>query len=81
VYNTEKQTKFLQKLEFLETGLGIISNFEWSKMTLNYPHEGLGVPKAYAVVGGSIPGCKIATLPDEKLHCGGKNPSCVKNKK
>jgi len=43
-------------------------------MILNYPHEGLGVPKVNAVVGGSIPGCKIATLHDGKLHCGGKIP-------
>jgi len=50
-------------------------------MTLNYPHEGLGVPKANAVVGDSIPSCKIATLPDGKLRCGGKNPSCVSKKK
>jgi len=30
------------------------------------------VPKANVVVGGSIPGCKIATLPDGKLCHGGK---------
>jgi len=49
-------------------------------MTLNYPHEGLGVPKANAVVGGSIPDYKIATLPDGKLRRGGKSLMCVKNK-
>jgi len=50
-------------------------------MTLNYPHEVSGVPKANAVVGGSIPGCKIATLHDGKLRRGGKLPHvCQKNK-
>jgi len=50
-------------------------------MTLYYPHEGLGVPKANAVVGGSIPGHEIATLPDGELHREGINPSCVSKKK
>jgi len=51
-------------------------------MTLDYPHEGLGVLEANAVVGGSIPGCKIATLCDGKLRRGGKIPHvCQKNKK
>jgi len=50
-------------------------------MTLNYPHEGLGVPKANAVVGGLIPGCKIATLPMGNFPVGEKIPhECQKNK-
>jgi len=51
-------------------------------MTLNYPHEGSGVPKANAVIGGLIPDCKITTLPDGKLLRGGKIPHvCQKLKK
>jgi len=51
-------------------------------MTLNYPHEGLVVPKANAVVGGLIPGCEIATLSNGKLHLWGKIPHvCKKLKK
>jgi len=46
-------------------------------MTLNYPHEGLVVPKANAVVGGSKPVCEIPTWPDGKLHHGGKSLMCV----
>jgi len=41
-------------------------------MTLNYPHEGSVVPKA--VIGSSIPGHEIVTLPDRKLRHGGKIP-------
>jgi len=50
-------------------------------MTLNYPHEGSRVPKANAVVGSSIPGCKIATLPNGKLRRGEKSLMNRKNKK
>jgi len=50
-------------------------------MTLNYPHEGLGVPKANVVVGGLIPVCKIVTLADGKLRLGEKFLMCVKEKK
>jgi len=50
-------------------------------MTLNYPHEGSVVPKANAVVGGSIPGREIVTLLDGKLRHGGKSLMCVKKKK
>jgi len=51
-------------------------------MTLNYPHESSVVLKANAVVGGSIPGREIVTLPDEKLCCGKKIPHvCQKRKK
>jgi len=39
------------------------------------------VSKANAVVGGSILGCKIATLPDGKLHHEGKSLTCVKKNK
>jgi len=49
-------------------------------MTLNYPYEGLVVPKANAVVGGSIPSREIVTLPDGKLCRREKSLICVKNK-
>jgi len=49
-------------------------------MTLNYPHEGLVVPKANAVVGSSKPVCEIPTLPDGKLRRGGKIPHVCQKK-
>jgi len=49
-------------------------------MTLNYPHDGSVVLKANVVVGGSIPSCEIATLPDGKTLLWKKIPH-VRQKK
>jgi len=69
-----------QKL--LETKLELIRINAWSGMTLNYPHEGSVVPKANAVVGGSIPGCESPPCLIGKLRRKRKIPHvCHKKEK